>query len=87
MVHLEEVLADKNISYERLDELVKTKLRDEQYREKLFADYESNLTAPEEDYNTFYATMNISSLFLMFITLVLNQVDRLKFQLVGMSFK
>ncbi len=56
MVHLEEVLADKNISYERLDELVKTKLRDEQYREKLFADYESNLTAPEEDYNTFYAT-------------------------------
>lgn len=53
MVHLEEVLADKNISYERLDELVKTKLRDEQYREKLFADYESNLTAPEEDYNTF----------------------------------
>ena len=54
-IKLEDVLGEKSISFERLDELVKEKLKGEEYQGALFPDYESSLDSAD-DYRTFYAT-------------------------------
>ena len=53
---LRDLLNAKNISLERLDELVKEKLKGDNYKGALFPDYESNLDSPALDYQVFYAT-------------------------------